>query len=152
VDFLSLRRAALFTAVTLAAALLSWALFSDRLPTALARILSPFADIPPASGVVYTVEPGTARVLRGDDVVFTVAVERGQLARPYLELYSLAGAKPLRHELKQSRQGKAWTCTVGTRDIGDGFRDAFQYRVYGGGTWSRLHQVTILDRPEVVAH
>ena len=33
-------------------------LFSDRMPTAMARVFAPFADIPPASGVVYTVQPG----------------------------------------------------------------------------------------------
>src|SRR5207249_223126 len=42
VDVLSLRRAGLFVGTSLPAFLLALLLFSDRLPTALARIFSPF--------------------------------------------------------------------------------------------------------------
>jgi hypothetical protein len=51
VDHRSLRRATLFGATSIAAFLVALGVFSDRLPTAIARIVSPLADIPPASHV-----------------------------------------------------------------------------------------------------
>ena len=77
VDARSLGRAVLFAAASVLAFALAFGLLSDRMPTALARIFSPFADIPPASGVIYTVEPGDAKVLRGEDVTFAVKVGVG---------------------------------------------------------------------------
>jgi hypothetical protein len=149
VDFRRLRRAGLVTLATAGAFIVSWLLFSDRLPTALARIFMPFADIPPASGVVYSVEPGTAQVLRGEQIAFTANVSRGTPKKLWLEMYSLTGAKPLRHDLVS--EGNVWTVKIGSGNIGDGFKDGFEYRVYGGGTWSKLHKIAILDRPEILS-
>ena len=38
---------------------------------------APGPDIPPVSGVIYTVEPGSASALRGDPIDFTVDVQAG---------------------------------------------------------------------------
>src|SRR5262249_39867252 len=78
VDFFSLRRAGVFAFGGVAAFVAAFMLFSDRLPTAMARIFAPFADIPPATGVVFTVTPGPdAKVLRGENIVFEVQVNKG---------------------------------------------------------------------------
>jgi peptide/nickel transport system substrate-binding protein len=78
IDRSSLQRAGSFACVGMVGLLLSYAIFPDRLPTAVARIFSPFADIPPASGVSYEVAPGDHRILRGDDLVFSAVVTKGQ--------------------------------------------------------------------------
>jgi hypothetical protein len=150
VDFLGLRRAGLFAAAGIVAFIVAWLLFSDRLPTAMARILSPFADIPPASGVVYTVQPGDAGVLRGEDVTFTAHVEKGEPGELYLEMHGDPGTKPLRHNLVKG-DNRDWTLTLNTGNIAAGFERSFRYRVHGGGTWSRQHQITIHDRPTIVS-
>src|SRR5581483_11544737 len=100
IDVLSLRRAGFFAAVSASAFLLDWAIFAERLPTALARIFSPFADIPPASGVVYSVAPGNAQVLRGEDIHFAATVEQGIPDRLSLELCGEKGAL-LRYDLQK---------------------------------------------------
>ena len=57
-DLLTLRRASVFGLVGVVAFLAAFIGFPDRLPTAMARIFRPFADIPPASGVLYDVLTG----------------------------------------------------------------------------------------------
>ena len=52
-DLLSLRRASIFAGVGVATLVVAFLVFSDRLPIAVSRIFFPFADIPPASGVLY---------------------------------------------------------------------------------------------------
>src|SRR5207302_9295217 len=54
-DLVSLRKAGLFGFSTVAAFSFAWILFSSRLPTAMARILNPFAVIPPIGSAHYTV-------------------------------------------------------------------------------------------------
>jgi hypothetical protein len=147
VDFLSLRRAAVFAAGSTLALILAIALFSDRLPTVMARILHPFEDIPPASGVKYTVDPGNAKVLRGDDIAFAATVEQGAPKELILELRGAASAKPIKHNLKP--EGNVWKVTLNSSSLGDGFNDLFSYRVRGGGTWSRQYQVTLVERPVI---
>jgi hypothetical protein len=149
VDFLRLRRAALYALSSTAAFLLAFYLFSDRLPTAVARILNPFADIPPVSGVAYTVSPGDSRVLRGEDIVFKAHVTKGEPDRLYLLLKSPAADKPLRHDLEKL-PGNVWKFTLAGK-LPAGFEDQFTYRVYGGGTWSKRHRITLVERPTVVS-
>jgi hypothetical protein len=162
VDFLSLRRAGLLAGGGVMAFLLALALFSDRLPTALARIFQPFADIPPVSGVLYraSAEPADGpvvqqgefetHILRGEDMVFTVRVERGSPERLLLEMHGADGPEPLRHDLqKQDEAGRLWKCTLSGR-LPAGFENGFSYRVLGGGTWSPLARVVLVDRPKIV--
>ena len=163
VDVLSLRRSAAFAGVSLAALLIAWALFSDRLPTALARIFAPLADIPPASGVEYhMVSPGQvaetvvrpaesailpsvsreAKVLRGEDIDFAVQVTRGEPESLLLELEADDGGERLNYALSRHEDG-LWRFPL------SGWEKSFRYRVRGGGTWTRLHHVTIVDRPRI---
>jgi hypothetical protein len=147
VDFLSLRRSGVFAAATTAAFLLVLAIFSDRLPTAIARILSPFADIPPASGVYYTVTPGNDKALRGEDIVFTANVEKGDPDKLTLELTSPTAKKPLRHDLKKL-DANHWSFTL-SGTLPEGFEKGFAYRIRGGGTWSKEYQITMVERPTI---
>ncbi|HJT75870.1 MAG TPA: hypothetical protein VJ739_01605 [Gemmataceae bacterium] len=153
IDFLSLRRAALFTGMTAAGFVLAWVLFSGRMAVAMARIFDPFADIPPESGVHYAVEPGDAKVLRGEDVPFTVRVDRGEPDRLWLELRSPTADERLRYDLeRQKADPKVWKFTLGSTNIAPGFEDAFLYRVHGGGTWSKQYRIAMIDRPRVTGY
>jgi hypothetical protein len=146
VDSHSLRRAALFATVSILIFGTTWALLSERMSTAMARVFAPFADIPPASDVSYQVQPGDARVLRGEEVPFEVQVSRGQPKELRIELYSDQAAKPLKYDLKADRNG-LWKLTIDSSSVGEGFENGFSYRVFGGGTWSKKHTVTMVDRP-----
>ncbi len=142
IDGRSLRRALLFGATSILAFGLALGLFSDRIPTALARIFSPFADIPPASGVVYTVEPGDAKVLRGEEVTFRVRVQRGDPDRLQLEIQPDGNARSLKYDLEKVEPA-LWRFTLA------GFETSFHYRVRGGGTWTRRQRITVVDRPSI---
>jgi hypothetical protein len=150
VDFLSLRRAGVFAGASTLALIVALIFLHDRLPTALARILLPFSDIPPASGVVYRIEspgdpiaPGDAKVLREEDVIFDVQVEKGTPEGLTLVMWDDETGEPVNHELKAG-DGGLWSFTL----IGQ--EKSFSYRVYGGRTWTRLHHVTIVERPRIV--
>ena len=56
VDKPALRRSGMFALLGITVFATALGVFSDRLPTALARIFSPFADIPPATGVLFDVQ------------------------------------------------------------------------------------------------
>jgi predicted nucleic acid-binding Zn-ribbon protein len=152
IDHHSLRRAGLFGVAAVSAFVLAFVLFAQRLPTALARIFAPFADIPPASGVRYTVLPADAKVLRGEDVTFTVRVEHGDPGALRLELRSPENGQRLRYDLeRQKADPHLWTFKLGSGNIAAGFENAFRYRVFGGGTWSKQYQLTMVDRPGIVS-
>jgi hypothetical protein len=153
VDFLRLRRAALYAVSSTAAFVLALYLFSDRLPTAIARILHPFDDIPPATGVVYAViSPGDKVQLRGDDIVFVAEVTKGEPEGLTLVCKSDEADKPLRYELEKrgvsERGNPVWTTTLGGK-LPAGFDKEFTYRVYGGGTWTRRHTLKLVERPVI---
>ncbi len=146
-DLVSLRRAALLTAVATCLFAGAWGLFSDRMPTALARIFRPFADIPPAGRVAYNVEPGEAEKLREEPIAFTARVTRGEPSALRLELYG--EGKTHKYEMQPDRDDPTlWKFTVDGATLGAGFEKSFRYRVFGGGTWSKRHGVQLLERPE----
>jgi hypothetical protein len=147
VDQAALKRSGIFALVGLLVFSLALGIFSDRLPTALARIFSPFADIPPATGVQFDVQPGSCKVLRGEPVEFVATVTKGAVDRLRLELKPLDGehkGKTLWHDLRQDNTGR-WMFRL------PAFDSSFEYRVHGGGTWTRLARVTMLDRPRLVS-
>jgi hypothetical protein len=149
-DLLSLRRAALLAGVAVGAfGLCSWA-FADRMPTALARLLMPFADIPPASGVAYDVRPGAADVLRDEEIAFSARVTKGDPQTLRLELYG--GKAPAhKYELKPDRNDPTlWKATVDAGSLGAGYEKGFHYRVFGGGTWSKRYAINLVERPVLV--
>jgi hypothetical protein len=142
IDGRSLRRAVLLAGTSVAAFALALGLFSDRIPTALARIFSPLADIPPASGVIYTVEPGDAQVLRGEDVEFLAHVQQGEPDRLQLEILPDGQARALFYDLEHVERG-LWRFRLA------GFESSFDYRVRGGGTWTTKKRITVVDRPSI---
>jgi len=147
VDFLSLRRAVGFGVLGAVAFGLLWFVFSERVPTALARIVQPFEDIPPKTGVDYTVSPGTASVLRGEDIVITAHVEKGTPERLWAELYSDSGAT-LKHDPPKGKTAD-WQLTL-SGPLPAGYEDGFSYRIFGGGTWSKKYRITLVERPRIV--
>jgi hypothetical protein len=174
VDRGSLRRAGLFAASAILAFLVAYGVVPDRLPTALARIFQPFADIPPETGIVYRVLPlksfnpeptatvfrsrpqravaegsglndgheGSGKALRGEDIVLGAEVIRGDPQQLRIEIHGANSQTPLWHNLH--RDGSRWTFTLA------GFEQSFDYRIHGGGTWSKLQHVELLDRPRLV--
>ena len=145
VDRRSLWRSALAALVAVGAFGAAWTLFHDRLPTTLARIFQPLADIPPASGVRYDVVPGDTAVLRGDPLDLRAEVTQGEPDRLQVEIVPTAGGPALWYDLeRQGGNPASWQFTL------TGFEQSFQYRIHGGGTWSRSHTVTMVDRPQIL--
>ena len=157
-DLITLRRSSVFAVLTVVAFLVAFFVFPDRLPTAMARIFQPFADIPPASGVLYDVligdqtEPGHCDVLRGEDIDFNVVLIKGEVDPPggsdplRLEIYTTDNEgihKELRYNFPEMESHKTFFKLTG-------LQDNFSYRVFGGGTWSKKYVVTMLDRPRIV--
>ena len=56
---------------------------------------------PPRRGCSTPVEPGDAKLLRGEDITFTVTVEKGEPDRLQLDLRPTVPAKPLRYDLEK---------------------------------------------------
>ncbi|HEX7448464.1 MAG TPA: hypothetical protein VF306_13005 [Pirellulales bacterium] len=143
VDRRNLRRAGTALGFTLAAFLICWFLLSDRLPTAMARIFQPWADIPPATGVAYNVLPGDAKLLRGDPIEFAAEVTRGKPNDLRIEIMPDDGTEHIWHDLSPDTESH-WTRTL------EGLDTSFAYRIHGGGTWSKRYQITLVDRPRLV--
>ena len=147
IDKPALRRAALFALIGVLVFATALGIFSDRLPTALARIFSPFADIPPATGVLLDVQPGTTKVLRGEPVEFVAKVSGKKVDRLRLKMTPVEGesaGKDLWHELRPNDDATQWAFRLPAYD------SSFEYRIYGGGTWTKLATVTMLERPRLV--
>ncbi|MBC8356285.1 MAG: hypothetical protein H8E66_30265 [Planctomycetes bacterium] len=157
-DLLSLRRASVFAFLSVAALVGAFFLFSDRLPTAVARIFQPFADIPPVSGVLYDVlvgeqpEPGDCDVLRGEDVDFLVVVKKGEVALPGSPESLRLDVSTVDSEGRRKRLNYSLPAVRDSRTTFKltGMQHSFTYRVRGGGTWSKQYRVTMLDRPRIV--
>lgn len=143
VDRDSLKRASMALAATLALFVICWIVLADRLPTAMARIFQPWADIPPATGVEFSVKPGDAKVLRGDEIEFAVEVTKGNPELLRIELLSDDGSETIWHDL-QARDGRQWSRSL------EGLEKSFAYRVHGGGTWSKKYKITMVDRPKII--
>ncbi len=150
VDRRSLQRALTSLVATVLLFVVCWIVLSDRLPTAMARIFRPFADIPPATGVEFTVKPGDAKVLRGEPIEFTVDVTKGQPESMRIEILPDDGSETIWHDL-QSASSVAGGAEAGpwSRKL-EGLESSFAYRVHGGGTWSRKYQIMLVDRPKIV--
>ncbi|HWG45822.1 MAG TPA: hypothetical protein VN688_23880 [Gemmataceae bacterium] len=152
-DYLSLRRAMLFALAASLSFVLLWCLFSDRATRAMARIFQPFADLPPVTSVLYSVEPGDADVLREEPITFTVRIiSEADTEEMGLELYNDAGQPSHKYEMTRDKQdAKLWKYTVDGASLGDGYENGFRYRVYGGRTWSVQHAVRLVERPVLLS-
>jgi len=143
VDRRGLCRAGAAAAASLLAVGLLLAAAPLRMRTAAARVLVPFADIPPVSDVSFWVHPGSAKLLRGDDLTFRVHVTAGEPRRLELRMWTLEGAPDRFRYAMQRRTDGRWTFTL------SGFERTFTYRVVGGGTWTPAYRVDVLERPEI---
>ncbi len=154
VDQAALKRAALFAVIGLLVFATALGIFSDRLPTALARIFQPFADIPPVTGVFFEVQPGTTKVLRGEPVEFVATVTKGKVDRLRLEFRPVEGdevGKTLWHELRaELAEGQNVANAATWKFRLPAYDSSFEYRVHGGGTWTKLAKITMLERPRIV--
>jgi hypothetical protein len=142
VDRRSRRQALLIAAVALCVFAALVGFFPRTVLTAIARILIPMADIPPASDVRFTVVPGNIKALIGDPVTFAAQVEQGDPKRLQLHMTSTEDGQSRWHGMEKNESG-LWTLTL------TGLEHSADYRIHGGGTWSREYRAIMLDRPRL---
>jgi hypothetical protein len=150
-DGQSLRRAGFFALGSTGAFAVLWCLFSSSLPTAMARIFQPLADIPPHSSVAYNVQPANADVLSKELVTFSAEITRGQPHKLWLEIYAGKGFDQKRFDLTpDKKKTSVWTCTIDCDSLADSLKKGFRYRILGGGTWSHEYRIKVVERPEIL--
>jgi hypothetical protein len=156
VDFRALRHAVVAALIGVGVFGLLWAGLGTRLTTALARVFSPFADIPPAADVALSVEPGTTKVLSGEDIVFAAHVSHrsdtshGTDEEPESVAVELVGDHAtVRYPLEKSPDG-TWRRTLRGLSAERGFENGFTYRVFGGRTWTKQNRIDWAERPIIV--
>jgi|GEM_PF-6073602 len=121
--------------------ILMLAVFHNRMPTALARLLLPTADIPPVSTITLSVLPGDADVLSGNALTIRAEANGGSLDD--MQLHLKVGSTSWVHYPMQVSGDNAWTFTI------DQVNTDMQYRLVGGGTWTNVYQITMLRRPTI---
>ncbi|VTS01730.1 hypothetical protein [Tuwongella immobilis] len=151
IDRRSVLRAIGFALVATVVFSLLWVGIPERISVALQRVMFPFADIPPYSSVAYTVFPGTTKILKGEPIQFAAGIDRGQPESLAVELLSLDRKSSLRFDLAAQEGDRAWLLERNSGTLGQGFENGFTYRIIGGGTWSREHQIDLLERPVILS-
>jgi hypothetical protein len=153
VDFRALRQALVAAAVGVGLFALLWAALGARLTTALNRVFHPFADLPPASDVALSAEPGTTKILSGEDVTFVAHVtytSHRTHEDPDDLMVELTGDNAtVRYPLEKVPDG-TWRRTLRGLSAEKGFEKGFTYRVFGGRTWTRLNRIDWAERPVVL--
>ena len=146
VDWQAVRRSLAFAVVSLGTLGVTGLALGDRFTTAVTRVFHPDADLPPVGDVAFTVEPGTTRVLSGQDITFSAVVTRGEPAGLTVEL--AGDGVVVRHPLEHTGDG-AWQRTLSGLSAEKAFARGFTYRILGGGTWSREQRIDWAERPAV---
>jgi hypothetical protein len=146
VDWRSVRKSLAFAAVALVALAGTGLALGERFTTAVARVFHPDADIPPVGRVTFAVEPGTTRVLSGEDITFSAVVTRGEPAGLTVEL--VGDGATVRHPLELTGDA-VWQRTLRGLSAEKAFAKGFTYRIIGGGTWSREQHIEWAERPAV---
>jgi hypothetical protein len=141
VDRRSLRQATSLATVTIAAFLAGYLWCGDWLPTAMARVLQPWADIPPASSVGIRPMPGNATVLKGDDLTIAAEITRGSAEAMELQFRKPDG-KTLRYTMTRTKPDR-FEFTI------QALSDPIDYRIVGGGTWTVRHRIDVVERPAI---
>lgn len=115
----------------------------ERMPTALARVLRPTAEIAPVAWVKLRAEPGNTEVLQGEPATIRVRFERGDTDDVKIAV------RP------EGPDGKWFTYTM-EREPGQlpvhtisEVNTSYDYQIIAGGTWTPIHRVTMLRRPLV---
>jgi hypothetical protein len=138
-----LRRSGVFAGAALLMFVAIVLAFSQRVPTALARLFLPFADIPPATGIYFTAEPGDAKLLRGDDVTISGIVHRGTTSNLALEFRQPSGDWTTL--AMQPTTADRFETTLETLDR------SIEYRLVGGRTWTKRNRIEVIDRPSIAS-
>jgi hypothetical protein len=141
VDRESLRKSALWAGAPLALGLGAWLAAPEFTGTAVARVLQPWADIPPASFLKIAVEPGDAGVLLGDPASIVARIDGGAVDEIRVKFTTAAGE--VRTVPVRAAEGAGGTFTYAI----DKFEEPLRYRVYAGRTWSKEHQLRVVERP-----
>jgi hypothetical protein len=152
-DFRALRQALVAALVGVGLFALLWLALGNRLTTALARVFSPFADLPPASDVALSVQPGTTKVLSGEAVTFVAQVSH-QSQDSHEEPESLSieftgDHATVRYPMEKTPDG-TWRRTLRGLSSEKGFEKGFTYRVFGGRTWTKQNRIDWAKRPVIV--
>ena len=116
------------------------ALFSDRMPTAVARILRPTAPIAPVSRVKLKPD-GDIKVMLGDEATIGAAVERGTVDG--LTCALRAAGKRWHHYAMQPDGAGRFRYRLAE------VREPFEYQIRGGGTWTGIHRIDVIRRPVI---
>ena len=146
VDWRGVRTSLAFAVMSLAMLAGAWLALEDRFTTALVRVFQPNADVPPIGNVTFAVEPGTTRVLSGEDITFAAVITRGEPSGLTVELVGEDAV--VRHPLELAAEG-AWLRTLRGLSAEKAFAKGLTYRIFGGGTWSREHRIDWAERPAV---
>jgi hypothetical protein len=132
------RRSVYAVAGTVLLVIVMAVLFWERMPTALARVLAPTADIAPVTWLRIE-SAGDLEVLHGEPLAVTATIRRGE-------------ADELTLHLKQG--GEPWTSYPMRRgDDGrfgftlDSVTANYQYKISGGRTWTAVNRITVVPRP-----
>ena len=112
----------------------------DRFFITLQRLLDPRSDIPPATWLQLH-SPGDLDVLEGDPLEIRGRVVRGDVDAVSLVIYDAAG-RPSRQPMRSDENGDFVA-------VLDGLDHRARYRLEGGNTWTRTHEIAILQRPEI---
>lgn len=120
-------------------------LLSDRVPTALARLAMPTADIPPVTWLRIE-GPGAISVPRGEPYTLAGRVTRGSTEAMTLQLRSSTTGKPgpwVNYPMRPDGQGGF------TFELAD-LNESFEYRLRSDRTWTHTYRLTAVPRPVVL--
>ena len=113
----------------------------ERFVVTLRRLLDPTADIPPATWLQLK-SPGDLDVLRGEPFEIEARVVRSTVDAVDLVLYDAAG-RASRQPMHGLEAG-VFTAAL------EGLDRPCRFRLEGGNTWTKTHDIRILERPEIL--
>ena len=114
--------------------------YGERFLITLQRLLTPTADIPPATWLQLA-GPGDVEVLEGEPFEIEGRVVRSTADEIELVLYGADGRAS-----RQPMQAKAAGSFAAALE---GLDRPVRYRLEGGNTWTKTHDIRILKRPEI---
>ena len=123
--------------VTVVSALLCFACW-ERVPTAVARILRPTADIPPVTWLRIA-PPHDLRAAHGDPLLIEASLSRGEADELSLNLEQPDGSWVVYPMRRIDPQHFAYTLDAVTSD--------YRYKLSSGDTWTGTHRIQMIPRP-----
>lgn len=114
--------------------------FWDRVPTAVARVMMPTANIPPATYLQLS-PPGDLEVLHGESLTIPVEIARGSADEARLH-YRTDGGQWVRYPMNRDESG-AFTFSLSA------VTENADYFISAGSTWTPTHRVRVVPRPVI---